>query len=101
MEDLVDLLTAIFEAVSTIFCHNRLGDDGSTSASGGQIQLQMKAYEEHVNALLLYFDAPLHEDNNDDDSLHNMYDKVYQINYLILCRITEITVVTFYIQNKY
>ena len=77
MEDLVDLLTAIFDAVSTIFCHNRLGDDESTSASGGQIQLQMKAYEEHVNALLLYFDAPLHEDNNDDDSIHDMYNKVY------------------------
>lgn len=70
------LITAVFEAVTAIFVFNRLDDNEKSSASGGQIQLQIKAYEEHVNAILMYFDAPLHENNKNDENIDTMYDKV-------------------------
>ena len=69
------LITAVFEAISAIFVFNRLEDTEGSSASGGQIQLQMKAYEEHVNAILIYFDAPIHE-NKTEENIDGMYDKV-------------------------
>ena len=75
-KDLVVLITAIFQAVSSIFLFNRLDDKEGSSASGGQIQLQIKAYEEHVNAILVYFDAPLEENINSDEIIDTMYDKV-------------------------
>ena len=74
--DLVILITAVLEAISAIFVFNRLEDTEGSSASGGQIQLQMKAYEEHVNAILIYFDAPIQENNKTDENIDGMYDKV-------------------------
>ena len=68
----------MFEAITAIFVSNRLDDNEGSSASGGQIQLQMKAYEEHVNAILIYFDAPLHENNQKDENINAMYDKVWK-----------------------
>ena len=73
---MVVLLTAIFQAMAAIFSFNRLDDNEGSSASGGQIKLQMKSYEEHVNAILMYFDSPLHENCNDDEKLETMFDKV-------------------------
>ena len=75
MGDLVILITAIFEAVTATFCFNRLDDSEGISNSVGQIQLQMKAYEDHVNAILIYFDSPVNDDKN-DDIIDTMYDKV-------------------------
>ena len=70
------LITAVLDAITSIFVFNRLDDNEGSSASGGQIPLQMKAYEEHVNAILIYFDAPLHENNEKDENIDAMYDKV-------------------------
>ena len=74
-KDLVVLVTSIFDAISAIFSFNRLDDSEGSPNSGGQIQLQMKAYEDHVNAILNYFEAPFNEAKKEDDQfVETMYD---------------------------
>ena len=46
------MITSILDAVSHIFVFNRLDDKEGTAASGGQIQLQIKAYEEDHTIIL-------------------------------------------------
>ena len=73
------MITSILDAVSHIFVFNRLDDKEGTAASGGQIQLQIKAYEEHVNAILLYFETPIQDDELINQKIDTMYDKVKHI----------------------
>ena len=70
------MITAILDAVSCIFIFNRLDDKETSSTSGGQIQLQMKAFEELINAILMYFDAPVQETDVNDPNIDIMHDKV-------------------------
>lgn len=70
------MISSILEAVSFIFVFNRLDDSESNSASGGQIQLQIKAYEEHVNAILVYFETPIRENDLVNQNIDTLYDKV-------------------------
>ena len=42
----------------------------------GQIQLQIKAYEEHVNAILVYFETPIRENDLVNQNIDTLYDKV-------------------------
>ena len=73
------MITSILDAVSNIFVFNRLDDKEGTAASGGQIQLQIKAYEEHVNAILMYFETPIQDNELINQKIDTMHDKVYHI----------------------
>ena len=73
------MITSILDAVSTIFVFNRLDDKEGTAASGGQIQLQIKAYEEHVNAILMFFETPIQDNELINQNIDTMHDKVSQI----------------------
>ena len=76
LSDIIGMITSILEAVSFIFVFNRLDDSENNSASGGQIQLQIKAYEEHVNAILVYFETPIRENDLVNQNIDTLYDKV-------------------------
>ena len=73
------MITSILDAVSHIFVFNRLDDKEGTAASGGQIQLQIKAYEEHVNAILMFFETPTQDNELINQNIDTMHDKVSQI----------------------
>ena len=73
------MITSILDAVSTIFVFNRLDDKEGTAASGGQIQLQIKAYEEHVNAILMYFETSTQDNELINQKIDTMHDKVNYI----------------------
>ena len=84
LKDMLGMTTAILDAVSCIFVFNRLDDKETSSASGGQIQLQMKAFEELINAILMYFDAPVQETDVINQNIDIMHDKVNKYTILRL-----------------